>query len=217
VDREVNLSAGPLTQTAGVISTGDDVFVSFAGSDYRVPPHAVAAENSNIRAATRAAGGTPKPLANLGLHPRRWFDGGRYVGDDEVDGVDCAHITAKLDAPAVVEDGHAVANGLGLTGATSAPTKLTPDQAAAVERAIEAASIDAWIGRDDEIVRRFRVSARFQIAPGQRDDVSGAKSGTVSLDILQNDVGTGQAINPPSGGKPIAQLLEQLPPIPGIG
>ncbi len=113
VDWTVDATVGPLTQTAKVISTGDDVFVTFAGSTYEVDPSTVAAENRNVRAATRAAGGTPKPLSNLGLHPRRWFDGNtRYVGDEEVDGVECAHVSADLDAAAVVEDGHAVANNL---------------------------------------------------------------------------------------------------------
>ena len=216
VDWAVDATVGPLTESAKVISTGEGVFVEFGGSDYQVGKATVAAENRNVRAATRAAGGTPKPLSNLGLHPRRWFDRARYVGDEEVDGVDCAHITADLDAPAVVEDGHTVANNLGITGQTPAPTRLTAAQAASVERDVKDASIDVWIGRDDEVVRRFAVDARFTIAPDQQDDVGGATGGGVSLDILQNDVGQPQTITGPSGGKPIAELEKQLPSIPGI-
>jgi hypothetical protein len=216
VDWTVNGSFGPLGASAQVISTGADVFVEFAGSNYQVAHGAVAAENHNVRVATRAAGGTPKPLSNLGLHPRRWFDGAHYVGDETVDGVDCAHISADLDPVAVVKDGHAVANNLGLTGVTPAPQTLTPPQAASVQRDIKSASIDAWIGRDDQIVRRFNLTARFRIAPDQQDDVGGATGGAVSLDILQEDVGGQQSVTAPPGGKPISELLKQLPPIPGL-
>lgn len=217
-DWAVDATAGPLTQNARVISTGDDVFVEFAGSTYEVGPSAVATQNRKVQQATAAAGGTPKPLANLGLHPRSWFGGDtRYLGDEEVDGVDCAHVAARLDAAAVVEDGHVVANSLGLTGTTPAPTTLSPDQAASVERDIDSGRVDAWIGRDDEIVRRFSVDARFSLPPSQQDDVGGVTSGGVSLDILQEDVGDPQTVNaPPGGGKPIGELLQQLPPIPGL-
>ncbi len=216
VDWAVDVAAGALGLTGELVSTGDNVFVVLGGEPYEVGRRPVARQNRQVRAATRAAGGTPKPLTNLGIHPRDWFRDPSVVGEEVVDDVETVHVTAGLDAPQVVEDGHEVANNLGLAGPEPAPTRLSPDQAGSVKRQIERGSIDAWIGIDDEVVRRFRVELAFAVAPAQRNEVGGARSGTVILDILQLEVGEEQTVEGPSRGRPIAEIVDALPGIPGL-
>jgi hypothetical protein len=195
VDWNLDVTLGGLGVNGRVVSTGDNAYVQFLGSTYEVGAAPVAKVNQGIVAATQEAGGHPQPLANLGIHPRSWFEGGEYVGDEEIGGVNTRHITADLDAAAVVGDLHGLANELG----------------------IKDSSLEVWIGVDDEIVRQLSLSAAFEIPPSQRDTVGGLTGGDFSLDILQTDVGENQNVSAPPGPyKPISELLKQLPPIPGL-
>jgi hypothetical protein len=212
VDWRVNASAGGFNVGGKVVSTGHNVFLTIFGDGYQVGEAAVEEQNAKIRAATAAAAGNPPPLANLGVHPREWFGNATYEGDEEVAGVDTAHVTAHLRGDQVVEDLHALSNRLGLNDASPAPEKLTPAQAKTVNDGLHTGRIEAWVGIDDEIVRELKVETAFTIAPDQRDDVRGATGGELHLDILQEDVGEDQEVHAPSGVgvKPIRDLLLSL-------
>jgi hypothetical protein len=218
VDWKVRAEVGPLSRSAEVVSTGDDAFVKVDGDNYEVGADRVAAQNAKVQAAPAAAGGHPSPLANLGLHPRRWFAAGRALPDETVDGVTCAHIVSPLNAPAVIEDGHAVANGIGLTGSTPAPTHFTPVQARSVMRDIRSGQIEAWIGRDDQIVRRFKITADFVVPKDQRAGLHGVSGGKVDLDIEQLEVGAAKTITGPApgSGRPIGEIKEKIPKLPSL-
>jgi hypothetical protein len=181
-DWDVDASLGGFGLEGEVVSTGDNVYLSVFGDNYQVGRAPVARVNASV--------------ANLVINPREWFGKASYEGDEEVAGVETAHILARLRGDQLVEDVGALGEGLGLSS-------LTP---------VVNGKIEAWVGIDDEVVRELAVLARFTIPPDQRDRVRGATRGRVGFEIVQSDVGSEQEITIPEGGgfKPIGRLIESI-------
>jgi hypothetical protein len=179
-----------------VVSTGENVFLSLFGDNYQVGEEAVGAANAEIQAATAAAGGVPEPLADLGVQPLDWFGRPTYEGDEEVAGVDTAHVTGRLRAEQVTEDLNAVGSRIGIPrGAT-----------------FRGGTIEAWIGIEDELLRELTVLGDFTVTPARREALRGTTGGRLGLEIVLAEVGDQQEITIPEGGgfKPIGRLLESI-------
>lgn len=82
-----------------LVSSGDNVFVRALGTTYEFGPGPVGQLNKRIGISTREAGGRPRPLAALGLHPREWITESDYAGDAEVEGVETHRIEARIALP----------------------------------------------------------------------------------------------------------------------
>jgi hypothetical protein len=179
-----------------VVSTGENVFLSLFGDNYQVGEEAVGAANAQIQAATAAAGGVPEPLADVGIQPLDWFGKATYEGDDDVAGVDTAHVTAPLRGGQVTEDLSALSSRVGI----------------AEGAVFRDGTIEAWIGIDDELIRELTVVGDFTVAPARREALRGATGGNLGLDIVQADVGEQQKITIPEGGgfRPIGRLIESI-------
>jgi hypothetical protein len=179
-----------------VVSTGENVFLSLFGDNYQVGEAAVGAANAQIQAAMSAAGGVPEPLADLGIQPLDWFGKAAYEGDEEVAGVDTAHLTAPLRGEQVTEDLNALGSQIGIARGAI----------------FREGTIEAWIGIDDELVHELTLVGDFTVAPPRRQALRGATGGSLGLDIVQSDVGEQQEITIPEGGgfKPIGRLIESI-------
>ncbi|MGH2955385.1 MAG: hypothetical protein ACRDL6_00110 [Solirubrobacterales bacterium] len=117
-------------------------------------------------------------LRTAGVDPSAWFGAPRHAGDEEVEGEDAYRIEAPLDSERVAAD-------LGRIGL-----------AAAGAGGLEGSRAIVWVGVDDGIVRRIRLSSE-----------------ALDLDAVLSDLGEPQEIEPPPGGgfQPIEQLLERIP------
>jgi hypothetical protein len=150
-----------------LVSTGENVFLSVFGDNYQLGREAVAARG--------------RVLADPGLDPRSWFGSATYEGDEDVEGTAAARISAPLRGAQLAADLRGLGDRLGLPPVR--PVAAT-------------GTIEAWIGIDDEAVRRLRVDA------GQ----------ALGLDIVLSEIGEPQVITIPEGGgfKPIGDLLASL-------
>jgi hypothetical protein len=182
VDWQVEANVAGFGVDGELVSTGEDVFISVFGDNYKVGRAAVAEWN--------------RSAADIAIHPRRWFGKATYEGDEEVEGVDAAHITARLRGDQVAEDLGAIALALGLGEGPR----------------IRGGRIEAWIGFDDEAVHELRVVTDFKVPPDQRDVFRGATSGSGGFDVTLSEVGEEQEITIPEGGgfKPIGDLLDSI-------
>jgi hypothetical protein len=113
-----------------------------------------------------------------GVDPGTWFGPPRHAGAEEVEGVDAYRIEAPLDQGRAAADLDRV--GLG----------------AAETRGLVGGRIEAWVGVDDGVVRRLRLSSE-----------------PLDFDVVLSDLGEPQTIEPPPGGgfQPIDDLLERIP------
>jgi hypothetical protein len=113
-----------------LVSTGDDVYLSLFGDNYRLGRAAVEAQR--------------RALADLSLDPRAWFGNATYEGDEELEGTAAARIDAPLRGARLATDLERFSSRLGLPP---------------IRPRIERGTIQAWIGIDDEIVRELRIEA----------------------------------------------------------
>jgi hypothetical protein len=164
-----------------LVSTGENIFISPFGDNYEVGRDTVAALNEQ--------------LAGLALRPRQWFGSPHYEREEEVSGVDAAHLSAELRGKGVSQALRPLRDALGLSHFPS-----------------PAGRIDAWIGLDDETVRELSIDAAFGFAPQDRAKLGGASGGNVRIDTVLDEINERQTIRIPGGGgyKPISDLILTL-------
>jgi hypothetical protein len=167
VDWELEADVAGFGVDGELVSTGDDFFLSIFGDNYRFGRAAVAARR--------------EALADPGLDPRSWFGLARYEGDEEVEGTETARVEAPLRGANLAADLESLGARLGLPAVTPPVPRGT---------------IQAWIGIDDEIIRKLRVDAGEELR----------------AEVVLTEVGEPQEITiPPGGGfKPVGDLLSSL-------
>jgi hypothetical protein len=169
-----------------VVSTGRNAYLSTFGDNYQLGLEATA------RLGDR--------LAGLSLRPGRWFGDPRYEGEEDVNGVDTARISADLRGKQFSDALAPLGDELGLSRIPSPVGR-----------------VDAWIGFDDETLHELSIDATFALAPADRARVGGASGGRLQLDTVLDEVNEPQEVRVPRGGgyKPISDLLLTLQDLAG--
>jgi hypothetical protein len=202
----VSVSGGGQAFSGGVISTGDNAFVNFQGTNYEVGAAKVAQANKQL--ASQA--GTGKSLKDYGIDPQAWVQNPQDKGTESVNGTDTTHVQAGVDVTKMVTDfNKTIAQAGGAMGA-NAPAQLTPDQISKIAQVVKDPKLDIYVGKSDSTIRRLSVSVGFDIPSASRAQFQGASGGTLSFSIDFAKVGQTQTITAPANARPIAELQQQL-------
>jgi hypothetical protein len=156
-DLELRLAAG--NTVLGFVAVGDKAYFVRGDTGWRMPA------------------ALWKPVTDtspLNFNPSTWVRDVKSEGSQTVAGVETEHVSASIDPKAVVAD---LRRAAGETGGE-------PPQG--FGRAFKSGRLDAWVGSDDNILRRL--SAELTLA-------SGAK---VKLNVLLRDVNEPQQIEAPA-------------------
>jgi hypothetical protein len=133
------------------------------------------------------------------LDPSRWLKGARTDGTADVAGVETVKVTGTVDGAALAEDlerAQAQSGGMGLPGGAGSAGKREK-----LEKALEGATADAYVGVQDRVLRRVVVTGK----QGER------------VELTLSKVGEDVTVDAPSGARPIAELVKELGGLPGIG
>ena len=213
LDWDASFSGGGQSITGGLVSTGDEVYVNFQNEDYEVPK----AQVDQINQQLAAQGGQNQSLSDLGVDPKSWLTDAETVGDEEVNGADTTHVTAGVDVAKMLEDLNSVAEQAGGAMGTSAPQQLTPEQIQQINDVVQDPTIDVYVAKDDDTLRRLNLEISFEIPEDQRAQLQGATGGSVKFSIDFSDVGQEQTIEPPADARPLNELQGALGGIGGGG
>jgi hypothetical protein len=178
----VALHAAGQDLRAGFVSTGDKAWFTSSGTAYRVPQSAW-----NLVVNARKGGGGGQAQAPLLLNPTTWLRDVKSKGTTKVDGVETEHVSASIDAPAATRDLLKVTQQSGQSG------RLPAGFEKRVNKLVKRAHFDAYVGKDDHLLRRFTGVLRFAI-PG-----SGPLDVRVSVNLTK--VGKPQHIEAPTGAR----------------
>ena len=214
LDWDLNVSVAGQNISAGVVSTGDNAFVSFQGSDYEVGQDAVAQQNEQL--AKQAGGGDQQGLKALGIDPANWVNDPKTEGEEEVAGVATTHVTGTVDVGRLLDDLNKAGQKAGQIQGTT-PEQLTDEQRQQVEEAIKDPKFDVYVGKDDNKLRRLSLDLGFEVPEEERANANGLENGNLSFSLEFADVGGEQKIEAPSNAKPISDLLGQLGGLGGLG
>jgi hypothetical protein len=200
--------------SAGLISTGDHLYVSFRGTDYVVPDATFAEFRKGYVDAQRqngTSGATSgSALSALGLHPLTWLVDPKNAGTVNVAGTDTIHITTGLNLGALLRDASTVlgkANASGLSaGGQKVPTSITPAQIAKVTKTLTNVHADVFTGKDDKTLRRIVLAGGLHV----NTSAGGLTPTGVRVSIAITDLNEPQTITAPSNAKPISELGKEL-------
>ncbi len=204
IDLDVSVQGAGQSIQSGILSTGDRVFVKFAGGYYEQPAAQVAQTNRRLARGDDQGGGS---LSELGLDPRKWIIGAEVEGDQEVAGVATEHVTGTLDVKAVVED----LNGLvESSGAAGAPQRLDERAIERLSKTVEDPSFDVYVGKDDDVIRRVSLRVDLTVPEDDRQDVGGITGASIRFSAELDDVGGDQQVQAPRSSRPLSELTSQI-------
>ena len=214
-DWGVSFSGGGQTITGGLLSTSDNVFVGFQGTDYEIGLDAIRDFNADV--ADSARGGGDRSLSQFGIDPSNWLREGQDEGEETVAGVETTHVRARVDVARMLDDLNTLIDRAGTALPGSAPPpKLTEEQQADVEEVLGEPTLDVYVGTDDKVVRRLSATLELDVPEESRDRVGGIEGGTISFSVEFAEVGRPVEIAAPRSARPIEELVRQLGGLGGL-
>ena len=203
VDASVKAEGGSQTFSGngGLISTGENAFVNFQGTDYSVPQQlydqflASYAQLQSQRGSNQ--GGL---LKSLNIDIGDWVTDLSNEGTADVDGTKTIHISGKADVSALVDDLKTIAAHSGNAGGTVDPSQLDR-----LKETIKSGDVDVYTGETDKVLRRLQLSFELKPppAPGAPDSLD------LDLELNLADVNKPQTIQGPANAQPLEVLLQR--------
>jgi hypothetical protein len=211
LDLDVSIEAQGAGQAiqAGVLSTGDRLFVKFGGAFYEQSPEQVARTNRQL---AREDGKDSGTFADLGLDARKWVVDAQVEGEEEIGGVTTEHIKGTLDVEAAMTDinGLAKRSSGTLADAGQAAKPLGKQEIERLAKSVDNPSFDVYVGKDDDIVRRISLRIDVEVPERDRKRVGGVTRASVRLSAQLDDVGGDQQVEAPRSSRPLSDLTSQL-------
>jgi hypothetical protein len=191
---------GSHRRTTAFISTGAAAFVELDGVTYRLTPAQVA----DLRASDEGGGGLD------GLALEDWIDAPRVSSGGTRDGVAVQRITGRVDAVKAFNGVVGLAHDYGASS-EDAPAALAGAGADRVRAAVRSSQVEALVGRDDHLLRSFRLV--IELAPGSEQRLRSAL-GRFSGVRLGFDVGvsrpnTSVTVRPPAHARPASEIPQE--------
>jgi hypothetical protein len=189
----LDVRAGDRRLSAGAVSVGDRAYLLQRGVGHRVP----SALWTELRQARRqiasyAQGGAASSTPGvLGLDPRTWLKDVNDEGEAQLDGVTTKHVSASVDAAALLRDLAPLARQGGVQAG------LPRDVDKSIAKVVKQADVDVYVGQDDRILRRLRVALDLDFSQASAAAAGQAGRAKILLDFRLTDVNEPQHIVAP--------------------
>jgi len=211
LDLDVSIEAQGAGQAiqAGVLSTGDRLFVKFGGTFYEQPPEQVARTNRRLASEDGDGDGT---FSDLGLDARKWVVDAQVEGEEEIGGVTTEHVKGTLDVEAALTDldGLVKRSADTLANAGQAAKPIGKQGIERLANSVDNPSFDIYVGKDDGIVRRISLRIDVEVPEQDRKRVGGVTEASIRFSAQLDDVGGDQRVEPPRSSRPLSDLTSQL-------
>jgi hypothetical protein len=184
LDLSAKLTAAGDRFEGGFVSVDDAAYFTQGEKAWRVPDEVW----TPLVQATASGQGPSLQNLPVSIDPQSWVTGAEVEGTETLDGVETTHVSASIDARRALRDVDASFPSVDLRNS------------AEIARAVKSATLDAWVGTDDGIVRRLAVKVAA-VDDGER--------GVIALDLRLTGVNEPQAIEAPAdvtAGGPAGQL-----------
>src|SRR3954454_6004258 len=211
IDGSVKAEGGSqsLSGTGGLISTGDQAFVTVQGTDYAVPEQ-LYDEFTTTYAQLQGqsnAGKSANLFKTLNISPANWLTDLKNDGTEDVERTKTIHISGSANVSKLFEDLKAIAQKAG-----SAVGNVNTQQLDQLNDVVKTGDIDVYSGVDDKLLRRFQIHVDLKPPAG----TPGAPE-SLSVDIQLNfaDVNNPETFTAPANTKPLGDLFQSLGVSPG--
>ena len=215
VDWDLAVRAAGQSFAAGFVSTGDNAFVNFQGTDYEVGKQSVAQINQQLADAQKKGGN--RGLNQFGVNPRNWLVEAEEEGDEDVAGVETTHVSSALDVGRFLDDVNKLVSQAGSIPGGQQARQLTDEEKKQIEDVIKKPRFDLYVGKDDNVIRRLSADLSFDVPENRRRQLNGLTGGTLRFSVEFRDVRKPQTVQAPADAKPIAELTSRLGGVAGLG
>ena len=217
VDFDMTVSAGGQKFTAGAVTTTEEAFISYQGTDYKIPQAQFERYKRQVERDARSNNDQQNQfdLATLGVNPRTWLRNPKKEGEEEVGGAETVHVSADVRIGALLEDVNDLIRRAGRLGLDEqqVPGRIPRNTMRQIEDSVRAAKFDLWTGKDDKIMRRLQIEFSFDTPEDLQSQAQGVEGGTVDMKVEIADLNEDQEITVPKDARPLSELQSQL----GIG
>ena len=203
-DFDVSLKAGSGDQSfsgsGGLSSTGNQAFVKFQGTEYRVPQQLYDEfVTTYTQLQGQNAGRGAGLLRRLDIDLANWVTDLSNEGTDDVEGQKTIHISGQANVPQIVTDLKTIAEKAG-----SAVGRVDLGQVERLNDSVQSGEVDVYSGENDKLLRRLQVSLELKPPPG----TPGAPDSlTIDLQLNLADVNKPQPIQAPASARPLQDLI----------
>jgi hypothetical protein len=208
-DFTFSLAAAGQRLSFGLRTTATAGFMQVQGTWYRLP----AREFAQLRQSLGSAGGAAGSLPGLSVSPLQWLSDPQIVGTASVDGTPTTEVRARLDVGALASD---LAKLLSKQSGNPAlkrsgpPTTITPAQRRQLVTSLRHPSVDAFIGRDDHLLRRATLDVDVRVPAQRRSQLGGISSLGAKVTLNYSQLDQPQTITAPPSAKPYGELSRRL-------
>ena len=218
VDFDMTISAGGQKFTAGAVTTNDQAFISYQGTNYRIPQDQFERYKRQVERESRQQNKEQQnqfDLASLGVNPRDWLQNPKNEGEEEVGGAETVHVSADVRIGALLKDVNDLIRRAGRLGLQNeqVPQRIPERTQRQIEESVKTAQFDLWTGKDDKIMRRLEIEFSFDLPEELRDQAQGVSGGTVDMKVEIAELNEDQEIEVPKKSRPLSELQSQL----GVG
>lgn len=206
VDASVKADSGSqsLSGTGGLISTGDQAFVNFQGTDYAVPQQLYdefTATYAQLQG-QKGSGKSASLLKSLNISPANWLTDLKNDGTADIEGTKTIHISGSVNTSKLVADLKTIAQRAG-----SAVGNVNTQQLDQLDSIVQSGDIDVYSGQDDKLLRSFQIHLELKPpagTPGAPDSLS------VDFEINFADVNNQETFNAPANPQPLSNLFQAI-------
>jgi hypothetical protein len=214
VDFDMTISAGGQKFTAGAVTTDDQAFIAYQGTEYKIPQGQFERYRRQVERESRQNQDQQNQfdLASLGVNPRDWLQNPKKEGEEEVGGAETVHVSADVRIGALLKDVNDLIRRAGQLGLENdqVPQRIPERTQRQIEESVKTAQFDLWTGKDDKIMRRLEIEFSFDLPEELRDQAQGVSGGTVDIKVEIAELNEDQEIKVPEKSRPLSELQSQL-------
>jgi hypothetical protein len=214
LDLALTLSGAGANFAAGVVTTGEKAWLKLQGTTYAVDDATFAQFKKGYEDSAAKTGGDSASTSfkSLGIDPLRWLKDPKIAGSETVGGAETDHITADVDVASFLTDISTLLGKAGQLGQATAgvPSSLTEQQRKDIEASVTDAALEVWTGKDDNALRRLKLTVGIDVPEAVRPRAGGLTTGTLSFDLTIADLNEDQTIAEPKNARPLSELQQLI-------
>jgi hypothetical protein len=210
----ISISALGHTGTLGILSTGTNGYVSMEGTSYQLPAATFQRLESSFASLASSPGSSGSgALGKLGIDPLRWLVNPSVAGSENIAGTNTTHIRAGIDVAALLRDLSTFlgkASSLGVSGASSIPTSISPATQSRIASEVKNPSFDVWTGSSDKTVRKLSIGLTLPVSGQLSTLLGGLDSAGITVTMQYSDLNQPQSIVAPTTVAPYSQFTTKI-------
>jgi len=212
----VTVSALGKTGSLGLLSTGDQGYVSLQGTSYQLPAatfQRLESSFSGLTSSTSGSGSNSGALGKLGIDPLKWLTNPTIVGSDTIGGADTTHIRAGINVAVLLGDLNTFlqkASSLGVPNASKIPEHISDSTRNQIASTVKNPSVDVWTGKSDKTARKVTIQLTLPVSGQISSVLGGLHTAQIALTLEYANLNQPQTITAPTTVRPFSEFTTKM-------